>query len=71
MMRTILAIFFVMAAKTTLAVDPASTDVVVLHGKSRDLQRVEIIDDSLKKTGFAVDLPTLPWAATERCITPG
>ena len=44
------------------ALEPASTGVVVLHGKWGDPSQMRPIAEALEEAGFAVERPAMPWA---------
>ncbi len=44
------------------ALDPATTGVVLMHGKWGDSSTVRPVAEALRHAGFLVDTPTMPWA---------
>lgn len=44
------------------ALDPATTGVVVMHGKWGNPGQMSVVADPLRDAGFLVELPTMPWA---------
>lgn len=63
-MRFVLTlVFFVLSALPAQALDPASTGVVLLHGKWSKPEQMKPVQQSLGAAGFTVVAPQMPWSA--------
>jgi pimeloyl-ACP methyl ester carboxylesterase len=53
------------------ALDPATTGVVLMHGKWGSTSNVRPVTEALRQAGFLVETPTMPWAGNrlyDRCF---
>jgi len=64
MRRLVLLLTLVLLSLPAAALEPATTGVVLLHGKWGDSSNLRPLRQALETAGFAVDTPTLPWAGT-------
>jgi len=56
--------------QTCFALDPATTGVVLLHGKGGDTESLHSINDALTTAGFHTETPLLPWSASRNYDQP-
>ena len=59
---TLLLGYLVFDSATAFALEPATTGVVLLHGKGGEPSGLIPASDALKQAGYTVVTPTLPWA---------
>ncbi|QFY42723.1 alpha/beta fold hydrolase [Candidatus Methylospira mobilis] len=57
-------------ATVCLALEPAITGVVLLHGKGADPESLQPLGETLKTAGFSIEVPLLPWSGSANYSQP-
>ena len=72
--RFIIVLFIIFGvathAQTCFALDPATTGVVLLHGKGGEPASLRPLGDALETAGFRVETPELPWSGKRKYDQP-
>lgn len=61
-MRALVLLVAFLVANPVLALEPATTGVVVMHGKWGNGSQVESLVSDLRDAGFLVERPEMPWS---------